>query len=182
MLSLISQSWQSWRNAKAVALLSVLALAIGTGSTVAIYTVVNSVLLKPLQYEHGERFVALYSANFNTPNSYGALSLADLQVYSQRTTSFDVFGWFKFASFNLTSPGQPQHLNGAAVTPELARNLGVRPILGQWFEDESGAIISSSLWRRLDSDPYIIGKAITLNGRAYTVNGVMPPGFRFPKM
>src|SRR5215831_14169533 len=132
MSSFISQSWRSWKNAKAVALLSIVALAFGTGSTIAIYTVVNTVMLRPLMYQHGERFVALFSATLNNSNSYGAHSLADLQTYQQRTVSFDVFGWFKFAAFNLTSPGEPQHVNGLAVTPELVRSLGVQPILGLW--------------------------------------------------
>src|SRR5215831_10540497 len=180
MSSFISQSWRSWKNAKPVALLSIVALAFGTGSTIAIYTVVNTVMLKPLMYQHGERFVALFSARVNDPISYGANSLADLQVYQQQTVSFDVFGWFKFTAFNLTSPGEPQHVNATAVTPELARSVGVQPILGQWFQDDSGAVISHSLWLRLNSDRNIVGKAMTLSGRTYTVTGVMPAGFRLP--
>ncbi len=65
------------------------------------------------------------------------------------------------------------------MTPPLARELGA-PLLGQWFADDSSAVISSSLWRRLGGRPDIIGSAITLDDRRYTVSGVMPPAFRMP--
>ena len=91
-----------------------------------------------------------------------------------------MFGWFRPASFTMTYAGQPQHVGGAAVTPSLAHNLGVNPIVGQWFTDDQGVVISTALWRRLGSDPDIIGKPLTLDGRTFTITGVMPPAFRLP--
>ena len=76
--------------------------------------------------------------------------------------------------------GQPYHIQGVRVTPALVHQLGVVPALGQWFRDETGVVISTALWRRLGSDPAIVGKALTLDGRAYTVTGVMPPSFQLP--
>ena len=64
MASVITRAWHSWKNAKAVALLSTVALAVGIGSTTAIYTVVNAVMLRPLPYQQGDRFVALFGASF----------------------------------------------------------------------------------------------------------------------
>ncbi|HEY3938660.1 MAG TPA: ADOP family duplicated permease [Bryobacteraceae bacterium] len=182
MLSLVWQAWRSWKSAKAVALLAVLALAVGIGSTTAIYTVIHAVLLKPLPYQHGERFVALYGARFSEPGQRSSLPYPDVLAYQQRTHSFDVFGWFRPDEFNLTSPGQPQHLNGIDVTPTLAANLGVNPILGRWFRngDTSFAVISNALWQRLGGRPDILGQPLVLNGRSYTVTGVMPPWFRLP--
>lgn len=165
-----------------MALLAVLALAAGIGSTTAIYTVIHAVLLKPLPYQHGERFVALYGARFSEPGQRSSLPYPDVLSYRQRTHSFDVFGWFRLNQFNLTSPGQTQHLNGVEVTPTLAGNLGVNPILGRWFRngDTSVAVISNSLWRRLGGSPNILSQTLALNGRSYTVIGVMPPWFRLP--
>ena len=180
MLSALSHAWQSWKSARAVAALAVIAFAVGIGSATAIYTVVNGVMLRPLPYADGQRFVALYGARFSEPRQRSAHAFPDLQEYQQRTQSFDVFGWFRPASFNMTFAGQPQHVVGAEVTPSLARNLGVNPIVGQWFVDDQGAVISNALWRRLGADPDIVGKPLTLDGRSFTITGVMPPAFRLP--
>ena len=177
---LVWQAWRSWRNAKAVALLAAAALAAGIGSATAIYTVVNAVMLKPLPYRDGARFVALFGAAFNDPEHYSSISFKDAQTYQERTTAFDAFGWFRDAGKNLTFAGEPHHVKGVMVTPPLAHQLGVDPVLGQWFRDESGVVISSSLWRRLGADAGIVGKALTLDGRSYTVTGVMPPTFHLP--
>jgi hypothetical protein len=184
MLSAFSQAWASWKSAPGVALLAVVAFAVGIGSTTAIFTIINGVILRPLPYPEGDRYVALYGARTNEPNTFMSSSVPDLQDYQQQMTSFDVFGWFQPGGYNMTSPGEPQFVPGAAVTPALARQLGA-PLLGRWFDDasadQSSVVIASSLWRlRLGGRPDIIGTAITLDGRSYTVSGVMPPGFRMP--
>ena len=91
-----------------------------------------------------------------------------------------MFGWFRLANYNLTAPGAPQYISGLAVTPSLVHNLGVNPMVGRWFTDETGAVISNTLWRRLGADANIVGQAITLSERTLTITGVMPPGFRLP--
>jgi putative ABC transport system permease protein len=175
------QAWQSWKSARTVFALAVIALGVGIASTTAIYTVVNAVMLKPLAYDHGERYGQLFSATVGNPDGRGSLMLADLLQYRQ-AQSFDLFGWFKPQSFSLTAPGLPQHVEGAAVTTRLARNLGIQPALGQWFEDEHGAVISRSLWMRLGGDPHVLGTAIVLNGRLFTLTGIMPDRFRLPEV
>jgi predicted permease len=181
LISALSRAWQSWTTAKAVAALAVIAFAFGIGSATAIYTVLNGVLLKPLPYPHGERFVALYSGNVNEPaQQRGAHTFPDLIEYQQRTHSFEMFGWFRPSAFNMTFAEQPQHVQGAAVTPSLAHNLGVNPMVGQWFSDPHHVVISYALWRRLGSDPSIVGKPMTLDGGTFTITGVMPAGFRLP--
>src|SRR5215475_3989621 len=137
MLTVLTQAWKSWNSARAIAVLASIALAVGIGSTTAIYTVVNAVMLKPLPYAQGDRFVALYGSSFSEPKRRTSNTFADLLEFQQRTQSFDSFGWFTQDNFNLTSPGQPQHLNGAALTPSLAHNLGVNPSIGQWFHDDT---------------------------------------------
>jgi putative ABC transport system permease protein len=178
--AVFSQAVRAWSSAKAIALLATIAFAVGIGSTTAIYTVVNAVMLAPLPYANGDRFVAVYSARFSEPKQFGSSTFPDLQQYQRRTTSFDVFGWFTPGEFNMSAPGEPQHVRTVSVTPSLAHNLGVSPIVGRWFFDETGAVISNRLWRRLGADRNIVGRTLTLDGRAKTITGVMPPGFRLP--
>lgn len=179
MLSAFRQAWVSWRTTPGVALLAVVAFAIGIGSATAIFTVVNGVLLRPLPYPDGERFVSLYGVSTTDPGTSMAMSVPELQDYEQQTTSFDAFGWFRPGRFRMTTPGEPQFVAGAAVTPALARQLGT-PLVGQWFADDTSAVISSALWRRLGGAREIVGRAITLDERQYTITGVMPPAFQFP--
>jgi putative ABC transport system permease protein len=181
-MPLVSQAWQSWKSAKSVALVVVVAFTVGIGSATAIYTVINSLLLKPLPYQHGERFVSLLGASLDDANGRSSLNIPDVLEFQKRARSFDVFGWFQFANYNLTAPGQPQYINGVEVTPGLVNNLGVNPRVGQWFRDADGpvAVISHPLWQRLGADPGMVGKTITLNGRIYAVTGVMPAGFNLP--
>jgi predicted permease len=179
VLSAFSQAWASWKTAPGVALLAVVAFAVGIGSATAIFTVVNGVLLRPLPYPDGERFVSLSGARTTEPGIFMAMSVPELHDYQQQTTSFDAFGWFRAGRFRLTGPGEPQFVPGAAVTSALARELGP-PLFGQWFADDSGAVLSSALWHRLGGRRDIVGSAITLDDRVYTVSGVMPPTFRLP--
>src|SRR5919108_3486225 len=180
MLSAFSQAWASWKTAPGIALLAVVAFAVGIGAATAIFTVINGVLLRPLPYPNADRWVALSGARTTEPGTFMGMSVPELHDYEQQTTSFDVFGWFRFPGrFHLTAPGEPRFVPGTAVTPALARQLG-SPFLGQWFSDDSSAVLSSTLWRRLGGRRDIIGSAITLDGRTYTVSGVMPPAFRLP--
>jgi putative ABC transport system permease protein len=179
MLLAFSHAWASWKTAPGVALLAVVAFAVGIGSATAIFTVINGVLLRPLPYPDSERFVALSGARTAEPGIFYGMSFPELQDYEQQTTSFDAFGWFRQGRFHLAAPGEPQFVPGASVTPALARQLG-SPLLGQWFPDDSSAVLSDSLWRRLGARRDIIGTAITLDDRIYTVSGVMPPAFRLP--
>ena len=160
-------------------MLAVVAFAVGIGSATAIFTVVNGVLLRPLPYPDGERFVSLFGVDTTNPGTTMRMSVPELLDYEQQTTSFDAFGWFRSGRFHLTAPGEPQFVPGTAVTPALARQLGP-PLLGQWFADDTGAVISSALWRRLGGGREIIGSVLTLDQRQYTISGVMPPAFHLP--
>jgi putative ABC transport system permease protein len=186
VLRLISHSWRSWKNAKGVALLSILALAVGIGSATAIFTVVNRVLLKPLPYSHADRWVALFRGSTlgSEADGYSALSVADLVDYQQRSHSFEVFGNYNITSdFNLSSPSLVEHVDGAEITPSLLNNVAVNPILGHLFQESDGlrvVMLSERLWRRLGSGSAVLGTSITLNGQSYTVAGVMPAWFQLP--
>ncbi|HXW05141.1 MAG TPA: ADOP family duplicated permease [Vicinamibacterales bacterium] len=176
----VPHAWRSWKSDSGVAALAALAFAVGIGSATAIYTVVDAVALRRIPYAGGERFVAVYGGRISEPGQRSAHTFPDLQEYEQRTRSFDVFGWFRPASFNLSYAGQPQHVDGVLVTPSLAHHLGVRPRIGGWFQDDTSVVISSGLWRRLGADPAIVGRPLALDGRTYTIAGVMPADFRLP--
>src|SRR5262245_27121774 len=130
MVSAFAQAWASWKKAPGIALLAVVAFAVGIGSATAIFTVINGVLLRPLPYPGGERFVLVYGASTTQPGTMMAMSVPELKDYERQTASFDVFGWFVTGRFHLTAPGEPQFVRGAAVTPALARQLGP-PIVGR---------------------------------------------------
>ena len=179
MLSAFSQAWASWKTAPGVALLAVVAFAVGIGSATAIFTVINGVLLRSLPYPDSERFVTVYGTNTTAPDTFQGMSIPELREYQQRTTSFDAFGWFRAGQYQMTAPGEPRVVSGVAVTAALARELGP-PLLGQWFADDSSAVISSAHWQRLGGGRDIIGSAITLDARRYTVTGVMAPAFQLP--
>lgn len=177
---ILARAWRSWQHAKGVAFLAAAALAIGIGAATAIYSVVNAVMLKPLPLPEGERFIALFEGNLNDPKRIGTLQREDVEIFQQRSHSFDLFGWYRGSGQNLVFGGEAHHVEGIRLIPTLAHNLGVDPLLGRWFTDETGVVLSHGLWRRLGSDPAIIGKPITLDERPYTVTGVMPAYFRFP--
>ena len=177
---ILARAWRSWQRAKTVGLLAAAALAIGIGAATAIYSVVNAVMVKPLPLPEGDRFVALFEGTLLDPNRIGTLSHEDVEVFRQRSHSFDVFGWYRGSGQNLVFDGEPHHVAGLRLTQDLADNLGVSPLIGRWFSDPTGVVLSHALWRRLGSDQAIVGKPITLDGVSYTVSGVMPAHFRFP--
>ena len=189
MFALTLHGWKSWKSAKAVALLAVIALAVGIGSATAIYTVVNAVLLRPVPWQGGDRFVTIFSSRLNDTGKFRWQSTAWLNLleFQQRTRSFDAFGVYLPREFSLTAPGEPQPISGTEVSPSLVASLGVSPIIGRWFGEaaaEQGrtdlAVIAFSLWKRLGGDPAMVGRTLTMDGRQYTVVGVMPAWFRLP--
>ena len=137
-------------------------------------------MLKPLGYREGTRFMALFESDRVETGRQVPLSYRDAEAYQQRTTTFDAFGWFRESGKNLMHGVEPLHVKGVAVTIPLVHQLGVEPSLGRWFDDDSAAVISHALWRRLGADPAIVGQGLTLDGRAYTVAGVMPASFHLP--
>jgi putative ABC transport system permease protein len=177
---ILARAWRSWQRARGVAVLAAVALAIGIGSATAIYSVVNAVMLKPLPLPEGERFIALFEGNLLDPRGIGTLQRQDIEIFHQRSHSFDLFGWYRGSGQNLVFGGEAHHVSGIRLTLPLAQNLGVDPQIGRWFTDETGVMISHELWRRLGSDAAIVGKPLTLDAQSYAVAGVMPPAFRFP--
>ena len=128
----------------------------------------------------GERFIALFEGNFLDPHRIGTLPQQDIETFSTGATRSTCSGGHRGSGQNLVFGGEAHHVLVSGSTIPFAQNLGVDPHIGRWFTDETGVMISNGLWRRLGSDAAIVGKLLTLDGRSYTVAGVMPPAFRFP--
>src|SRR5215471_17663757 len=177
---MLSRAIRSWMLARGTAALAVLAFAIGIGAATAMYTVVKSVLLRPLPYAESRRWVTIYEGRTTEPRQFGAHNIPDLQEYQRRTSSFDVFGIFTASTKSLTAPGDPRHVTIVSVAPDLLPALGIAPAMGHWFTDNRSAAISDALWRALGADPKIVGTSMTLDRVVYTITAVMPARFVFP--
>ena len=164
-------------------LLAVLALALGIGATTAIFTVVDSVLLRPLAYKDPDRLVvALHGPTASRP-----VSPADYLDYRRSARSFERLSAAQAWGATLSGGERPELVSGLQVSADLFDLLGVPPLAGRTFvegDDEPGrdrvVVLSDALWRRrFGADPAVIGRSISLSGEPYVVVGVMPPGFRF---
>jgi predicted permease len=173
-----------------VAAAAVLMLGLGLGAATAVFSLVNGVLLKPLSYRAPERLVTIREVIPRTSHLYPSMPVSGRHFVEFRAAARSIEGMAALepASLNLTGAGEPERLEGARVSPNLFRVLGVRPALGRDFLDEEEqegkdyvVVLTDGLWRRrFAADPGVVGRAITLNGRAHTVIGVLPPDIRFP--
>ena len=175
------------RQKPGFALVALLTLGLGVGATTLIFTLVNGLLLKPLPYPHPDRLLRLQEKT-DKPTQFG-----DLWAYTypnfldSRSASreLDLAAW-RYSGGTLSEPGDADYAAAREVSAELLGVLGAAPVLGRAFlpeEDRPGAapvaIIGNGLWlRRFGGNPGAIGRRVILDGKSYTVIGVMPPGFR----
>ena len=167
--------------------IAILTLALGIGANTAIFSVVNTVLLKPLPFPQPERLVAVSGIDLRTNEVGRALSYPDFKDLHAQTRTLEAVGAFSDAAFTLTGTGEPRHLRGYAITSDLFAALQGHPEIGRTFvanEDTPGTrvvILSHALWKSaFAGDPGIVGRAIQVNGEPNTVVGVMPAAFQFP--
>ena len=172
-----------------ISIVATIALALGIGANTAIFSVVNAVLLRPLPYPNSEKLVSVFETNPDRGLRRGSHSYPNFFDVRSQNTVFEHLAAYHGADFIMTGRGEPARLQGSVVTANLFPLLGVQPALGRSFlpeEDKPAqggrvAIISHELFQqRFNSDPSILNQAITLDGRPFTVVGVMPPGFEFP--
>ena len=172
----------------AFALLTVLVLGLATGASVAVYTVVDAVLLKPLPYTAPEQLVTIWDTNQSRGLTHEPMSPVTLMDYRRLDAFADVAGWWR-PDINLTDPGlDPVRVRAIETSANLFTLLGVSAAVGPGFPADSAffdrnriAVISDRLWRaRYQADPNFIGKQIALSGVPYTIVGVMPPRFHYP--
>jgi len=171
----------------AVLTISCLALGIGVNST--IFSVVDTVAIRPLPFRDPHQLVALHTTFQPNGISRGGVSFLDLRDWRERSRVFVEMAGVTGRSLTLADRDEPERFNGATVTWNMFSMLGVQPILGRQFredEDKPGApkvvMLSHGVWqRRYAGDPSIIGRTLIVNGNPHVVIGVMPPRFLFPQ-
>ncbi len=196
-VTIIDNLWRDLRYATrtlartpAFATISIIVIALGIGANVALFTVVRSVLLKPLPFKDPDRLVKLYEQSADGRSPFNLVAGGVFSEWSKQNRSFSGLALVGEAEINLSgSSGQlPEKLHGASCTWNLLPLLGVRPVLGRNFtkdEDQHSAngtvLLSWSLWqRRFGGDPAVVNQTIHLNGRPYTIIGILPEWFAYP--
>ncbi|MBA3386704.1 MAG: ABC transporter permease [Chthoniobacterales bacterium] len=169
-------------------LIAVLTLALGIGANTAIFSVVDTVLLRPLPFKTPEQLVMIWGTSAKDQNAKETDSFPDFYDYREQSQSFSAMAAYTGAGSVLNGMGEAQELTGVAVAGDIFSVLGVNPMLGRGFTPEElkvGApntvILGHGLWKRaFGRDPKIIGQQVNMAGRSCTVLGIMPPGWNFP--
>jgi len=191
VLADLKLTFRRLRKSPGFAATILLTLAIGIGANTAVFTVVNSVLLKPLPYPHSEELAALW---LNAPGAGGLSSeTSGLQLspsmyltFARNNHSFQSMGVWQMRNANVTGIAQPDEVNAAFISDGVLETLQVPPTLGRWFtgtdQDPRGAktaMLSYSYWQhRFGGDRGVIGRSLQVDGQTRTIAGVMPKGFR----
>lgn len=193
--------WEFWRDVRlafrqmartpVVAAAAVLTLALGIGATTAVFSVVNGVLLSPLPFPDADRIVEIRT-RYLPPSGFDIdrfpISVPELVDYRNAATSFESIGIYTTGTRTVTEGGaDPERIPTVFLDRLALEVLDVQPVLGRWFtaeEDVPGTsigLLGHELWTtRFGADSSLIGATVPLAGRAFTVTGVMPPGFAFP--
>ena len=180
---------------KSFCFLAVLVLALGIGGAMTQFAVVNAIVLRGFSFPHPEQLVSVglidpkasdQNNNFGNGNIPAAQDYEDIKA-AQKSFAM-MAGYLNGSTINVTYNNNPQRYTGAYITDDLFKIIGVSPVLGRDFtgdDNKAGApktaILGDKIWRRdFNADPTIVGQSVTINGKAATIIGVMPPGFEFP--
>jgi hypothetical protein len=169
-------------------LVAVVALALGIGANSAIFSVVNSLLLRPLPFEQPDRLVQVWETIPQRGMFEVTASFPNFADWRDQSHVFEQTAAYSGRSFNLTGSAEPERIRSAIVSPTFFSTLGIKPMLGRTLlpgEDQPGkdlsVVISRRLWqRRFNSDPNVVGKTIDLNGQSFTVVGVIAEAADLP--
>src|SRR3984957_293735 len=174
------------RKSPSFTFVAVLTLALGIGANTSIFSVVYGILLQPLPYQDASRLILL---NETTPR-VGTLSVSypNFLDWRSQNSQFAQLAAVSDVGFNLAGVNEPEAIMGEAVSPNFLSLLGVKPFLGRDFdpsEEKASAspvlLLSYSLWQsHFGANPSALGRTIMLDGRGYTIIGVLPPNFRWP--
>jgi putative ABC transport system permease protein len=165
-------------------LVALITIALGIGANTAIFSVENTVLLRPLPYKDADNLVVLWERQEQIDQE--SPSLPDFVDWRERNQSFEQMAVARRDNVNLTGSGEPERLLARQITANFFSTLGVNPQLGRAFTIEEEhtksavVVLSDSLWRRrFGSDPSLVGKSVTIYDTSFTVVGVLPPSFQF---
>ncbi len=180
---------RSFRRTPGFSLVAIVTIAVGVGASAAIFSIVNSVLLRPMPFERPEELVLVGQYNRQTGQSYNDVSPANFLDWRARSRSFTGLAAFRDAPFTTTLGDHPERLSGAMVNANFFDVLGVKPIVGRVFEagDERsgraarGRARQRRLARALRRPPRRRrARTVRLDGELYTIVGVLPPGIDYP--
>lgn len=182
----LRQALRAMKKQPGFTLIAAITLALGIGANTAIFSVINALILNPLHFVEAERVVALWKTA-KDKRVKGPASYLDLQEWRVQSQNFEAIAGYKPNGFTLLAE-QAERIQGMRVTADFLSLLKVKPMLGRDFqpeEEKRGAkdvvIISNQFWReRLGGDESAIGKELNLDGKPFTVIGVLPPDFEFP--
>ena len=170
-------------RARGFTAVAVLTLALGIGVNSALFSVINGVLINPLPFPHPDQLVAIHE---NKPNfEGGSVSYPNFRDWQRDNDSFSAIAVARTASFSLTGTGEAEQVKGEFVSSDFLAVLGVRPILGRSFapeEDRIGGaplvLVSEGFWKRkLEAGPDVLNRSLTLDGKNYSIVGVIPSSF-----
>jgi len=193
--NMIADLWQDLRfgarmlmKEPGFTLIAVITLALGIGVNTAIFSVVNSVLLRPLPFDEAERLVRVYVTVPARGIRTNPASWPNFADWRAQNSVFDAMAAYSGANATFTGGEAPEQIEGVAASGDLFAVLNAQPMAGRVFlraDEEPGAndviVISHGLWQRsFNGDPKIVGRQVTLDATGYTVIGVMPRGFHFP--
>jgi putative ABC transport system permease protein len=164
------------------ALVAVLTLALGIGANTAIFSVVDATLLQPLPFRDPDRVMWVRERN------HGAVAPANFLDWRRQNHAFSAISAYFTWGANLVAQGQPRRINRTTCSADMLELLGVRPALGRDFlpsDEKAGhvpvALISHNLWEEsFGGDPKAVGGSLAIDGRRFSIIGVMPSGFRYP--
>ena len=164
--------------------IAVLTLALGIGACAAIFSVVNGVLLQPLDYSQPDRIVVMRETNLPQFSEF-SVSPPNFLDWEKQTKSYSHLAAYSGAQTNLTGEGEPQRLVGVKATAHYFDVYGIKPVLGRAFLPEEDApgkdhvvVLSNPFWQRVfGGDAKVIGRSVQLNGESFTVIGVAPSKF-----
>jgi len=178
------------RKSPGFTIIAVMTLALGIGANTAIFSLLNTVLLRPLPYKDAERLVTVWGYNKARGYTTDLVSPLDFADWRSQNHVFESMAASTDLQYTLTGRGEPALIIAYAFSADYFRVLGVEPLLGRTFlpeEEQPGknhvAVLSYSMWEsRFGGDRDIVGKTITLDAAPYTVVGVMPPEFKYPAL
>ncbi|HET6199512.1 MAG TPA: ABC transporter permease [Candidatus Acidoferrales bacterium] len=170
-----------------VTMLAVLALALGIGANAAIFSVADPLLLRPEPFPNLGRLALVFN-KVGTLTDENSMYAPDYEAIRSQSTSFEQFAAHFGNSANLTGQGDPERVQAEKITTNFFDTLGVQPILGRGFTAENGTlgrdgevVLSYGLWQsKFGGDPKVIGEKTEINGRSYTIAGVMGKDFNYP--
>ena len=178
-------AWRTLRRSPGFAIIAVLTLAIGIGANTAIFSVINTVILRPLPFPDSQRIDWVWETDENRNVRRGTASQAEFLDWRDRNRSFEELAAWRELFFTVTGNGEPEQSWGAQVSANFFRLFRVTPVLGRDFlaeEEKPGhervVMLGYGLWqRRYGGDPSILGRSITLDDEPYTIIGVLPRDF-----